>query len=338
MNFRQSSVIIILVFALFFSAAASLAFGRISVSAGDIFAFLMSPFIEPVYEGANSHVVLQVLRGPRIIIAILAGAALAASGAAYQGLFKNPIVSPDILGVSSGAAVGASVAIIFSFSAFGIQVMAFIFGLGAVLLVISLSSAVDKGRMNILVMILSGIVISSLFSACISLLKYLGDAEEKLPEITFWLMGTLAKTGIIENIIIMSFVMLIGCVPLFLIRWQINVLSFGEEEAKAMGINTKLLTAVIIFSSTLLTASAVAICGIIGWIGLVVPHIARLLVGPDFRVLLPSSMLVGAIFLIWVDNFARTLTPGEIPLGILTAVVGAPVFVYLLFRSKKGWV
>ncbi|MFV0481939.1 MAG: FecCD family ABC transporter permease [Campylobacteraceae bacterium] len=336
--YKKSYAVIILVALLIFSAIFSVGIGRISVSVGDIFAVLLSPFFDTQIVGENSEVVVKVIRGPRILIAILVSAALAISGAAYQGLFKNPIVSPDILGVSAGAGVGASIAIIYSFGAFMTQVMAFTFGIMAVFLVIALSSIVSRGRINILMMILSGIVISSLFSACTSLLKYLADAEEKLPEITFWLMGSLAKSGVEENIIIMIIVMLLGSIPLFLLRWKINVLSFGEEEAKAMGVNTKLVSLIIIFSSTLLTASSVAICGIVGWIGLVVPHIARLLVGPDFRILLPTSMLVGATFLIWVDNLARSLTASELPLGILTSVIGAPIFIFLLIRGKKGWV
>jgi len=336
---KFKNILIILVSILLISILLSLLIGRVNVSFSDIFLLLKSYFTnELVQEKSSIKTTVEIIRFPRVLIAVLVGAALAASGAAYQGLFKNPIVSPDILGVSSGASVGAALAIILSFNAFGVQVFAFCFGLFTVFLVITLGSIITRGKFNILVMVLLGIVISSIFSACTSLLKYLADSEDKLPEITFWLMGSLARSGAEENIIIMLVVMALAATPLFLVRWKINVLSFGEEEAKSLGVNTKTTGLIIIFSSTLLSASSVAICGIVGWIGLIVPHIARMIVGPDYRVLLPTSMIIGAIFLIWVDNLARSLTASEIPLSIVTSLIGAPIFIYLLFRGKRGWI
>ena len=286
---------------------------------------------------SQDYAVLMLIRLPRVIFAILVGAALASSGAVYQGLFRNPLVSPDILGVSSGAAVGASIAIILNFNNFGVQTMAFGFGLAAVFLVVFISSLIAKGRINLLVMVLTGVVISSLFGAFSSLLKFLADSEDKLPEITFWLMGSLARTGGYENLSVLLFVIIIALTPLFLLRYKLNALSFGEEEARAMGLNVKVYNFIIIICATLLTATCVAYCGIVGWVGLVVPHIVRFVVGANFVSLLPASMLVGGLFLLVVDSIARSVLASEIPLGVITSLLGAPLFIYLLYKSKKGF-
>ncbi|MDD3363371.1 MAG: iron ABC transporter permease [Syntrophomonas sp.] len=292
-------------------------------------------------ENPNNHeaeVVISIIRVPRILLAILVGAALSASGAAYQGLFKNPMVSPDLLGVSAGAGVGASIALLLSFSYLGVQLMAFVFGLGAVFLVLGLSSAIGRGNGSLLIMVLAGTVISALFASFTSLAKYLADADAKLPELTFWLMGSFAKSGSYKNVLVLLIIMLITGLPLFLLRWKINVLSFGEEEAQAMGVNTKRLTIIIILCSTMLTASSVALCGMISWVGLIMPHIARLLVGPNYKSLLPTAMLGGSVFMLAVDNIARSLIAGEIPIGVLTSMIGAPIFIYLLFKGRRSWV
>ena len=286
---------------------------------------------------SQNYAVLMLIRIPRVIFAVLVGAALASSGAVYQGLFRNPLVSPDILGVSSGAAVGASIAIILSFNNIGVQAMAFGFGLAAVFLVVFISSLIAKGRINLLVMVLTGVVISSLFGAFSSLLKFLADSEDKLPEITFWLMGSLARTGGYENLSVLLVVVCVALVPLFLLRYKLNALSFGEEEARAMGLNVKVYNFIIIVCATLLTATCVAFCGIVGWVGLVVPHIVRFIVGANFITLLPASMLVGGLFLLIVDSLARSMLASEIPLGVLTSLLGAPLFIYLLYKSKKGF-
>ena len=286
---------------------------------------------------SQNYAVLMLIRIPRVIFAVLVGAALASSGAVYQGLFRNPLVSPDILGVSSGAAVGASIAIILSFNNIGVQAMAFGFGLAAVFLVVFISSLIAKGRINLLVMVLTGVVISSLFGAFSSLLKFLADSEDKLPEITFWLMGSLARTGGYENLSVLLVVVCVALVPLFLLRYKLNALSFGEEEARAMGLNVKVYNFIIIVCATLLTATCVAFCGIVGWVGLVVPHIVRFIVGANFITLLPASMLVGGLFLLIGDSLARSMLASEIPLGVLTSLLGAPLFIYLLYKSKKGF-
>ena len=233
--------------------------------------------------------------------------------------------------------MGASIAIILSLPVLYVSLTAFGFGLAAVFAVVFLSQIIARGKLNVIIMVLSGVVISSLFGAFSSLLKFLADSENKLPEITFWLMGSLARTGGYQNVLYMLGVTALCSVPLFLLRFRLNILAFGEEEAKAMGVNVKFYSFIIICASTLLTASSVAFCGIIGWVGLIMPHIARSIVGANFNALLPASMLIGALFLLIVDTIARCAMASEIPLGIITSLIGAPVFIYLLYQSKKGW-
>ncbi len=281
--------------------------------------------------------VLINVRLPRIIGAILVGGALSISGAAYQGLFRNPMVSPDILGVSSGAGFGASIGILMSFTVLGIQAMAFIFGVGAVFLALSVSKAIGKNHDKILMLVLSGMVTAAIFNALVSLTKYIADTDSKLPDITFWLMGTLSRITVAELQIVVP-VVLIGIIPILLLGWRLNVLSFGDEEAKALGVNTGRLRFVIICCASLITASVVCIVGLIGWIGLIIPHFARFLVGPNHKVLLPASFLSGSIFILWVDNVARSATTLEIPIGILISLIGAPLFLLFLRKSsKKTW-
>lgn len=290
---------------------------------------------EPVME-----TVVMNIRLPRILAALAVGAALAGAGCSYQSLFRNPMVSPDILGASSGAGFGAAVAILCSQSFAMVQLSSFAFGLAAVIVSWAISRAVDRSgeaANGALSLVLTGMVVSSLFSAFISITKFLADPDSKLPAITFWLMGGLSavkETDILRALIPMA----AGIIPLFALRWRLNVLSFGEDEARALGINTGRLRLAIIVSSTLLTSAAVSIVGMVGWVGLVVPHLARMLVGPDCRSLLPVSAILGASFMLAVDDIARCLFPLEIPLGILTAIVGAPFFLALLVRGRKGWV
>ncbi|MDR2152393.1 MAG: iron ABC transporter permease [Helicobacteraceae bacterium] len=332
---KKPIVIAILSALLALSAFSSLLIGRYDITPSEAFGVIShNIFGAETTASAEAISVINIVRAPRIFMCLLVGAALSASGAAYQGLFRNPLVSPDILGVSSGAAVGASIAIILSLNAFGALSFAFIFGLGTVFLVSSISLAFGGGRLNTYAMILAGVVFGSLCNAVVSLLKYLSDAETKLPEITFWLMGTMSRSGAIENAAIMLFAFAIGFTPLYLLRWRINLLSFGEEEARSLGVNARSTGLIIIFSATLLCAASVSICGVIGWIGLIVPHIARGIVGADYRVLLPASALLGSILVLWTDTIARSLSASEIPLGILTAFVGAPIFIYLLYKNS----
>ncbi|SKC46713.1 FecCD family ABC transporter permease [Maledivibacter halophilus] len=281
-------------------------------------------------------VVLKV-RLPRIFAAFAAGASLAASGAAYQGMFRNPLVSPDILGASAGAAFGASLGILMSLGIIGIQILSFLFGLSAVALTYLISMRLSKSNGTTIVLILSGMLIKTLFTAFITLIKYIADPYSKLPEITFWLMGSLASINL-QDAYIIFIVFIIGIIPLMLLRWKLNVLSFDEEEARALGLDVKKLRIIVILCSTLMTASVVSVAGLIGWVGLVVPHFSRMLVGPNFKKLLPAAVLVGGSYLLLVDNLARSIGSLEIPLGVLTSIIGAPFFIYLMLNVRKGWI
>ena len=283
---------------------------------------------------AIGTVILQV-RLPRIAAALVVGAALAAAGAAYQGLFRNPLVSPDILGVSAGAGLGAVFGIFLSLPVIGIQLLAFVFGIATVSLVYLVASAVH-GREPVLVLVLAGVVLGTLAGSMISLLKVLADPYDQLPAITFWLLGSLATTAPSDVLGAVPLVLL-GLVPLHLLRWRMNLMSLGDEEAEALGVDARRLRLVFIVAATLMTAAVVAISGIIGWVGLIMPHIARMLVGPNFDRLLPSAMLLGAGYLLIVDTLARTIAVTEVPLGILTAFLGAPFFLWLLARGREGW-
>jgi iron complex transport system permease protein len=279
--------------------------------------------------------VLFEVRLPRVLAAVLGGAALAGAGAAYQTLFRNPLVSPDILGVSTGAGLGAVLGIFLSLPVLGIQLAAFVTGLATVALVYAVASVVH-GRDPILVLVLAGVVVGALAGAAISLLKILADPYDQLPAIVFWLLGSFSAIRKSEVWTALPLVLL-GLLPLLLLRWRINVLSLGDEEAKALGVEAGRLRLAVIGAATLMTASVVAISGVIGWVGLVIPHIARMAVGPSFDRLLPTAMLMGASYLLLVDTLARTMARIEMPIGILTAILGAPFFLWLLMRGREGW-
>jgi iron complex transport system permease protein len=253
--------------------------------------------------------VIFQIRLPRVIAAMLVGAALAAAGATYQGMFRNPLVSPDILGVSAGAGLGAVLGIFFSLPVVGVQLLAFVFGLGTVFLVYVISRTV---------------------------LKVLADPYDQLPAITFWLLGSLTAVNLHDVASILPLILL-GLVPLYLLRWRMNLMSLGDEEAQALGIDAVKMRIVFICAATLITAAAVSISGIIGWVGLMMPHIARMLVGPSFSRLLPVSILLGGGYLLAVDDLARVMADIEVPLGILTAFLGAPFFLWLLATTRRGW-
>lgn len=273
------------------------------------------------------------IRLPRAILGALVGGSLAVSGAAFQGLFRNPLVNSGILGVSSGAGFGAALAILLFSSTSYVYVFAFCFGGLAVFMSYSIGKVYNTTPTIMLV--LGGVIISSIFSALISFIKYVADPYNQLPAIVFWLMGSLASPRY-RDIIVAGIPMLIGITGLVALRWRINVLSMGDKEARTLGINTSLTKVIIIASATLATAGAVCISGIIGWVGLVMPHIGRMLVGNDNKVLIPASLSLGACFLILVDNLGRVISGAEIPLGILTALVGGPFFIYLLKKTKGG--
>jgi iron complex transport system permease protein len=313
----------------------SFVLGRYPISPGDVLRVLAS-HIFPAHHfnsGIIGTIVMQI-RLPRILAAMVVGASLALSGVSFQGLFRNPLVSPDILGVSSGAGFGAALAILLSGNQLAIQVSAFCFALLAVGISYSISKIV-KGNPT-LSLILAGMAIASLFGALLSLVKYVADPVNQLPAITYWLMGSLASVGQ-KGLLYAAIPMIIGITVLVLIRWRFNVLAMGEEEAKALGVDTGRLRVIIVICCTMITASAVCISGTIGWVGLVIPNIGRALVGPDHKKLLPVCLLIGAAFLLLIDDIARVVASVEIPIGILTAIVGIPFFICLLNRGGRGW-
>lgn len=276
--------------------------------------------------------VIQDIRLPRTLGAILVGAALAAAGAAYQMLFRNPLVSPDILGVSSGAGLGAVLGLFLGLPTLGVQGLAFTGGVAAVLLVIALGKAIQHADRT-LVLVLTGVVLGALAGAITSLLKILADPYDQLPAITFWLLGSLSGIEM-DEIFVIAPLVLLACVVLYLLRWRLNVLSLPEHEAVVLGVPVKPLRITVIALATLMTSAVVAVSGVIGWIGLLIPHAARLLVGPSLVRLLPTSILMGSMFLLLVDTVARSFGSIEVPLGLLTALVGAPFFLALLLHRK----
>ena len=281
----------------------------------------------------DSWVLLQ-LRLPRVLAALVVGAALASAGATYQGMFRNPLVSPDILGVAAGAGLGAVLAIFLSLSLIWVQLFAFVGGLVAVFLVYFVAKLVTRHD-AILVLVLAGVALSALLGAAISMFKLLADPYNQLPSITFWLMGGLNALTLNDLLFVAPF-MLLALLPLWLLRWRINLLSLSDDEAQALGLNVPRTRLWLILSATLMTASATAVSGIIGWVGLIIPHIARLLVGPEFSRLLPTSLLLGAVFLLLADTLARSLGNIELPSGVVTAFIGAPFFIFLLLRTGRN--
>ena len=310
--------------------------GRYPVGLGDLFAIIAAKIVgHPSDVPAAAMNVLFQVRGPRVLTAVLVGAALAVAGTAFQGLFRNPLVSPDLLGASSGAALGAVLGIYLSLGVFAVQVLAFIGGLAAVVAVYLIGSTV-RARDPILVLVLTGVVIGALLGAGVGLVKYIADPYNQLPAMTFWLLGSLAAASAADLIPLFGPVAL-GIVILLALRWRMNVLSLPDEEARALGLPTGPMRVAVIAAATLVTSASVATAGIIGWVGLVVPHIARTLVGPDFGRLIPTAALLGGGFLLVIDTVARTAAAIEIPLGILTAIVGTPFFVWLLAGVSKTW-
>lgn len=313
----------------------SLMLGRLRIHPAEVVKILSSAIfpVEQTWPSTLQSVLFDV-RVPRLFTGMLVGAGLSVSGAAFQGLFRNPLVSPHILGVSAGAGLGAALAILFFGNIYMIQIFSFVFGLLAVSMTYLLSRVYKTTP--VLMLVLSGIIVGGLFSASTSLLKYIADPINQMPSIVFWMLGSLNNSSN-KDIAIVGPIMIIGIAILLLIRWRINLLAMGDEDARALGVNTTHIRTVIIVCATVISASAVSVAGIIGWIGLVIPHIGRLLVGPDNKLLLPVATLIGASYLVAVDTVARTAMESEIPIGILTAMVGAPIFAYLLRKNRSAW-
>lgn len=326
------TIFIIIVFILF---SVSFLIGRYPIGPTEVFKILFSKIIpfEVTWSDTTRSVVMDI-RIPRIILALLVGAGLSVSGAAFQGIFQNPLVSPDLMGVSSASGFGATLAIMLSLSMLEIRSFAFIFGILGVAMAYFLSRT-HKTTPTIM-LVLSGTVVSSLFDAGISILKYMADPEEKLPAITFWLMGSLSSSRW-DHVRFALPTILISIILLCIISWRINLLSMGDAEAKSLGVHTERLKAIVILLATLITATCVYVSGTIRWVGLMIPHIARIFVGPDNRKLFPTSALLGGIFLLLIDDLARTLSESAIPLGILTSLIGAPFFAILIRQTKGDW-
>ena len=314
----------------------ALTVGRYPVSISELFDIVAAKLSgrAPDVPAAAVNVIWQI-RGPRVLAAALVGASLAIAGTAFQGLFRNPLVSPELLGASSGAALGAVIGIYLALGVFAIQAFAFVGGLVAVSAVYLIGSAI-RARDPILVLVLTGVVIGALLGAGVGLVKYIADPYNQLPAMTFWLLGSLAAINVADLVPLFGPVAL-GTLVLFALRWRMNVMSLPDEEARALGVSTGPLRIAIVAAATLVTSASVAAAGVIGWVGLVVPHIARTLVGPDFARLVPAAALLGGGFLLLIDTLARNMTAIEIPLGVLTALIGTPFFVWLLASMSKTW-
>lgn len=331
---RKAHLVVLgLAIALVGAAVASLMLGRYPIDPGQALGMLVSHIIplDPTWTDQQATLFFNV-RLPRILLALLVGCCLSLAGAAYQGTFQNPLVSPDILGASQGAAFGAAVAILLGLSSVMTSAFAFAFALLTVFLVLLISSRARGNHM--MVVVLAGIMVSSLFQAGVSYAKLVADPTDELADITYWLMGSLTGANMSEIAMVFP-VMFVGCAVLFALRWRINILTMGDDEAATMGVNARRTRIVVIVAATLITAASVCVTGMIGWVGLVIPHLCRMMVGADYRKLIPASMLMGATFLLVVDDIARLATTAEIPIGILTAFVGAPFFLYLITRKKK---
>ncbi len=315
---------------------ASFALGRYSVSPLDLISGIMRHINNSIITQDELSIdkVIFNIRIPRIFLVVLVGAALASAGTAFQGMFRNPLVSPDLLGASAGASLGACIGLLLGLNPILTQILAFVSGLAAVGCAVFLNRMVKYDRL--LGLVLGGILVSTLFQAGTSIVKLCADVNDKLPSITYWLMGSFSSANL-SDLSVVIIPMALGFVLLIRQRWKLNVLSLGEDEARSLGINTARSRFTIIVASTLLTSSSVAVSGVIGWIGLIIPHLARAIVGPDHRKLLPAAMILGSSYLLIVDDIARCLLSMEIPIGILTAVLGVPFFAIIFHHSSKGW-
>lgn len=323
-------LMLLLTAVLLLAAVTAMCLGRYELSLHEVVAVLLPGGLDGVDITRMMENVVSNVRLPRVLLAILAGAGLAASGAAFQALFANPLAAPDTLGVATGASFGAVLGILFGMPGMMIQLMSLGAGLVAVALVITISRVRDNN--SILMIILSGMVVGALFSALVSLVKFAADPQDVLPSITFWMMG--AMTGATKASVLTGAPMIIlGLIGLWLLRWRLNVTTLPADEAASLGIPVRRIRAAVILFATMITASAVSMCGLIGWVGLLVPHAARMVFGANNRFVLPASMVMGALFMLVIDTIARTALQTEIPVSILTAVVGAPFFIYLLRRT-----
>lgn len=334
-QWRDVGYVALLVFPLILFAF-SLTLGLYPLSIEDVVRILISPIHPPAAQDVDEVARILVLRVrlPRLLAAVLIGSSMAGTGTAFQGIFKNPLVDSNLLGVTSGAGFGAALALTLDRTTAEVQLFAFAFGLLAVILAFFGSRLYHTAP--IIVLTLMGVLIGSFFGSLTSLLKYLADPLDTLPAITFWLLGGL--TGVTwDDIPLLAIITTGGGIFLWLVRWQLNILSLGDEEAQTLGINPDRMKLAIMICATLMTAVAVSVGGVIGWIGLVIPHAGRIIVGPDHLRLLPVSLSLGACFLLLIDTISRTMLPAEVPLGVLTGLVGVPLLIVLLRRNRTGW-
>ncbi|MFN5541097.1 MAG: FecCD family ABC transporter permease [Betaproteobacteria bacterium] len=334
---RLAKVYALAVAAALLMVLVSLGVGRFPISAMEVLSLVSAAFFGGTANAPeNADLILFSIRGPRIAAAFAVGAALAAAGAAYQNLFRNPLVSSDILGVSSGAALGAVLGIFMALPLIAIQGLAFIGGLSAVAAIYLIGSSLARthGHDAMLTLVLSGVVIGSLLGSGIALTKYLADPYNQLPAMTYWLLGSFASVTK-KDLVVALPVIVLAMLPLLALRWRINLLALPDDEARALGQDVRRLRLIVIVAATLMTAASVAICGIIGWVGLVVPHAVRLLIGAEFSRLLPLTMLIGGTFMLLIDTIGRTVAQIEIPPGVLTAALGTPVFIWLMVATFR---
>lgn len=324
---------ILLVVAPFITALICLGFGRYSISAGETIQVLANG-IKGEGNSEMAYSIIFNIRLPRIVLAMLVGAGLACAGTAFQGLFTNPLVTPDTLGVSSGASFGAVFAMMFDASLIVIQLVALVFGLIACFITCSISKI--KGKSSVVMVVLGGLVVSAMFQAFVSLLKYVADPQDKLPSITYWLMGSMSAATY-KTLSLGSPFIIVGIIIIFSLRWRLNILSLNEDEAKSMGMNIKIMRFLIILSASFITSSAVSMCGQVGWVGLLTPHLARMMMGSNNKTVIPVSISLGAVFMLVIDTFARSAIAAEIPLSILTAIIGAPFFIILLRKTGGAY-
>ena len=315
------------------TALICLGIGRYSLTISQSVEVLLSPItgnnVEPF-----AYSTIFMIRLPRIILAAFVGSGLSCAGTAFQGLFSNPLATPDTLGVGSGAAFGAVLAMLLGLNMISIQMFALVFGLLACFITYNISRR--NGKTSIIMIVLSGMVISAVFEAAVSLMKYIADPEEELPVITYWLMGSMSRANY-DNLKLGLPFIFAGILLIFVLRWRLNILSLNEDEASSLGMNIKIMRVIFIVASSMITASSVSMCGSVGWVGLLIPHIARMIGGNNNKTVVPISISLGAFFMIVMDTFARSATAAEIPISILTALIGAPVFVTLLRKTGGAW-
>ncbi|MCG8512560.1 MAG: iron ABC transporter permease [Halanaerobiales bacterium] len=333
-KWRHKGYYWLLVLSLILLALISLTIGKYELPFRDVIRLVRSALFSQLPEDDISAFVLFSIRLPRIIMAILIGSGLAVAGVGMQAVFKNPLVSPRVLGVSAGASFGVSLGILLFNDPILIQLLAFGGGMVAVLLTYLLG---QSNRSNTVIMlVLAGIIVSAVFTSLLSLLQYNVDVDTELPSIIYWLMGSLSGIKM-DDVKMASFPIILAILLLFLLRWKLNLLTLSDEEAESLGLNVKLERGLVIIAATVISAISVSMCGTIGWVGLITPHLGRMLVGTNHQRLVPVAIIIGGIYLLLIDNIARLLTSAEIPLSILTALIGAPVFALLLKKTGGNW-